>query len=99
MMSVNKKPYPIQMKVMYDKRNFHHLAISRKIRLSLSLKSSHSQIKHSGIIQFLVNPGDQGYIVALRSEMTVYQNNNYIAEMGIKDDVPVVVPIPPEKKS
>ena len=89
-------------------------------------RSSHPRTKHSGIIQFLVNPGDQvkkgepiatitdilgrklgdgyirtnydGYIVALRSEMTVYQNN-YIAEMGIKDDVPVVVPISPKKKS
>ncbi|MHA2202907.1 MAG: succinylglutamate desuccinylase/aspartoacylase family protein [Candidatus Hodarchaeales archaeon] len=87
-------------------------------------RSSHPRAKHSGIIQFLVNPGDpvkkgqpvalitdilgrklgdgyirtdsDGYMIALRSEMTVYPNNP-IAEMGIKDDAPFVVPIPKKK--
>ncbi len=89
-------------------------------------RSSHPRAKQSGMIQFLVNPGDQvkkgqpvasitdilgrklgdgyirteydGYMIALRSEMTVYANNP-IAEMGIKDDAPPVVPIPPKKKN
>ncbi|MFX1505353.1 MAG: succinylglutamate desuccinylase/aspartoacylase family protein [Promethearchaeota archaeon] len=39
-----------------------------------------------------------GHIVALRSEMTVYPNN-YIAEMGIKDDAPLLTPIPSKKNS
>ncbi|MFX1539120.1 MAG: succinylglutamate desuccinylase/aspartoacylase family protein [Promethearchaeota archaeon] len=87
-------------------------------------RCSHPRAKHSGIIQFLVNPGDQvkkgqpvalitdilgrklgegyirteydGYIIALRSEMTVYPNIA-IAEMGIKEDAPLVVPIPTKK--
>lgn len=89
-------------------------------------RSYHPRAKYSGIIQCLVNPGDQvkkgqpvasitdlfgrklgdgyirteydGYIIALRSQMTVYQNNP-IAEMGIKDDAPLVVPIPPKSAS
>ncbi|MFX0125249.1 MAG: succinylglutamate desuccinylase/aspartoacylase family protein [Candidatus Hodarchaeota archaeon] len=88
-------------------------------------RCSHPRARHPGIIQFLVNPGDQvkkgqpvalitdilgrklgdgyirteydGYMIALRSEMTVYPNNP-IAEMGIKDDVPLVVPIPSKKR-
>ncbi|MFX1516716.1 MAG: succinylglutamate desuccinylase/aspartoacylase family protein [Promethearchaeota archaeon] len=86
-------------------------------------RSYHPRANASGIIRFLVNPGDQvkkgqplasitdllgrklgdglirteydGYMIALRSEMTVYQNNP-IAEMGIKDDAPLVVPFPPK---
>ena len=89
-------------------------------------RSYHPRAKYSGIIQCLVNPGDQvkkgqpvasitdlfgrklgdgyirteydGYIIALRSQMTVYQNNP-IAEMGIKDDAPLVVLIPPTSAS
>jgi predicted deacylase len=37
-----------------------------------------------------------GYIIALRSQMTVYPGD-LLAEMGIKDEVPILVPIPPKK--
>ncbi|MHA2244158.1 MAG: succinylglutamate desuccinylase/aspartoacylase family protein [Candidatus Hodarchaeales archaeon] len=85
----------------------------------------HPRSKQSGIIRFLINPGDQvkkgqpvalitdilgrqlgdgyirteydGYMIALRSEMTVYPNDP-IAEMGIKDDAPIVVPIKSKKR-
>jgi len=84
-------------------------------------RCEHPRAKQSGIIRFIVNPGDyvtkgqpialftdifgkplgdgyirtehDGYMIALRSEMTVYPNEA-IAEMGVKDDNPVVVPIP-----
>ncbi len=89
------------------------------------IRCYHPRVKQSGIIRFLVNPGDQvkkeqpvalitdilgrqlgdgyirteynGYMIALRSEMTVYPNDP-IAEMGIKDDAPIVVPITSKKK-
>lgn len=89
-------------------------------------RSYHPRAKQSGIIRFLVNPGDKvtkdqpvaqitdilgrplgdgyirtdydGYMVALQSKMTVY-TNDAIAEMGIKDEAPIVVPIPPKKSS
>ncbi|MFW9916808.1 MAG: succinylglutamate desuccinylase/aspartoacylase family protein [Candidatus Thorarchaeota archaeon] len=37
-----------------------------------------------------------GYIIALRSQMTVYPGD-ILAEMGIKDESPILVPIPPKK--
>ncbi len=37
-----------------------------------------------------------GYIIALKSGMTVYANEAFV-EMGIKDDAPLVAPIPSEK--
>ncbi len=37
-----------------------------------------------------------GYILALQSQMTVHPNEA-IAEIGIKDEYPLVVPIPFEK--
>jgi len=85
---------------------------------------NHPRAKHSGLIRFLVEPGDHvmrsqpiaritdifgrplgdgyirteydGYIIALKTGMTVYPNEA-IVQMSIKDDAPVVVPIPIKK--
>ncbi|MFX0117366.1 MAG: succinylglutamate desuccinylase/aspartoacylase family protein, partial [Candidatus Hodarchaeota archaeon] len=84
-------------------------------------RCEHPRAKHSGILRFLVNPGEQvskgqpiakitdifgrplgdgyirtdhdGYMIALRNKMTVYPNEA-IAEMGIKDEEPLIAPIP-----
>ncbi|MFX0052185.1 MAG: succinylglutamate desuccinylase/aspartoacylase family protein [Candidatus Hodarchaeota archaeon] len=88
-------------------------------------RCEHPRSKHSGIIKFLVGPGDKvkkgqpvasitdifgrslgdgyirsehdGYMIALQSKITVYPNDA-IAEMGIKNDEPLVVPIPVKKE-
>ncbi|MFX1512221.1 MAG: succinylglutamate desuccinylase/aspartoacylase family protein [Promethearchaeota archaeon] len=88
-------------------------------------REDHPRMKESGIIRFLVSPGDRvtkgqtiaritdifgrplgdgfirtdydGYIIALRSGMAFYANQG-ICEMGIKDDVPLVAPIPSKKE-
>ena len=81
----------------------------------------HPRTKHSGLIRFLVNPGDRvktgqpiaritdlwgrpvgdgyiytehsGYMIALYSEMTKYEND-VIAEMAIPDDEGLFAPYP-----
>ncbi|MFX1537463.1 MAG: succinylglutamate desuccinylase/aspartoacylase family protein, partial [Promethearchaeota archaeon] len=83
-------------------------------------RCEHPRAKQSGIITFLVKPGERvdkgqpiaqfsdifgrpigdgfirtehdGYMIALRSKMTVYANE-FIAEMGIKDEEPLIVPL------
>ena len=37
-----------------------------------------------------------GYMIALKDEVTIYPNE-HVAEMGIKDDYDIVVPMPPKK--
>ncbi len=87
-------------------------------------RCEHPRSKHSGLIKFLVNPGDsvkkgqaiaqitdifgkpvedgyirtefEGYMIALRSKMTVYPNDA-LAEMGIKDEEPLIASMQPEK--
>ena len=87
-------------------------------------RHDHPRAKHSGLINFLVEPGDRvtkgqpvaritdifgrplgdgyirteydGYIIGLKTGTTVYPNDA-IATIGIKDDAPLVVPIPPKK--
>ncbi len=84
----------------------------------------HPRAKHSGLIYFLVEPGDRvtkgqpvaritdifgrplgdgyirteydGYIIGLKTGTTVYPNDA-IATIGIRNDAPLVVPIPPKK--
>jgi predicted deacylase len=87
-------------------------------------RCEHPRAKHSGILRFLVDPGERvskgqpiaqvtdifgrpigdgyirtdhdGYMIALRNKMTVYPNE-VIAEMGIKDEEPLIAPIPSKK--
>jgi len=85
----------------------------------------HPRVKHSGIVRFVVKPGDvvtkgqaiakltdilgrpiedgfirteyDGVMVSLQTEMTVYPNDT-IAEMGIKDEYPLLAKIPSKKE-
>jgi len=87
-------------------------------------RCEHPRSKQSGLIRFLVNPGDSvkkgqsiaqitdilgkpigdgniraeydGYMIALQSKMTVYPNDA-IAEMGIKDEEPLIAPMQSDK--
>lgn len=87
-------------------------------------RHDHPRAKRSGLINFLVEPGDRvtkgqpvaritdifgkplgdgyirtehdGYIIGLKTGVTVYPNDA-IATIGIKDEAPLVVPIPHKK--